>query len=38
MAVVREVVPFLGTGDSVADVEPLVARVREGAFAGALAP
>ena len=38
VAVVREVVPFLGTGDSVADVEPLVARVREGAFAGALAP
>jgi histidine ammonia-lyase len=37
VAVVREVVPFLDTGDSVADVEPLVARVREGAFAGAVA-
>lgn len=35
--VVRQVVPFLDTGDSVADVEPLVARVREGAFAGAVA-
>ena len=36
VAVVREVVPYLDTGDSVPDVEPLVARVREGAFAGAM--
>lgn len=36
VAVVRAVVPFLDTGDSVADVEPLVARVRDGAFAGEL--
>ena len=34
VAAVRQVVPFLETGDSVPDVEPLVARVREGAFAG----
>jgi histidine ammonia-lyase len=36
VAVVRAVVPYLDTGDSVADVEPLVARVRDGAFAGEL--
>ena len=35
VALVRGVVPFLGAGDSVPDVEPLVGRVREGAFAGA---
>ena len=34
VAAVREVVPFLDTGDSVPDVEPLVARVRDGTFAG----
>jgi histidine ammonia-lyase len=32
VAVVRAVVPFLGAGESVADLEPLVARVRGGAF------
>jgi len=37
VAIVREVVPFLDTGDSVPDVEALVARVRAGAFAGGLA-
>jgi histidine ammonia-lyase len=31
-ALVREVVPFMGAGDFVADVEPLVGRVRSGAF------
>lgn len=33
VATVRRVVPFLGAGDSVPDVEPLVALVHEGAFA-----
>jgi histidine ammonia-lyase len=37
VAVVRAVVPFLGVGDSVPDVEPLVARVHEGAFAAGVA-
>jgi histidine ammonia-lyase len=34
VAAVRSVVPFLGVGDSVPDVEPLVALVREGALRG----
>jgi histidine ammonia-lyase len=34
VAVVRGVVPFLGTGDSVPDIEPLLGLVRDGAFAG----
>lgn len=37
VAVVRGVVPFLGVGDSVADVEPLVELVHEGAFAAGVA-
>ena len=35
VAVVRGVVPFLGVGDAVADVEPLVGLVHAGAFATA---
>lgn len=34
VAVVRSVVPFLGAGDFVPDVEPLVALVRDGALRG----
>lgn len=37
VAAVRQVVPFLDTGDSVPDVEPLVARVHHGDFAGSFA-
>ena len=37
VAIVREVVPFLDDGRLVTDVEPLVVRVREGAFVGGLA-
>ena len=32
VAAVRDVVPFLGAGDSVPDVEPLASRVRDGVF------
>lgn len=32
VGIVRDVVPFLGGDDMVPDVEPLVARVRDGAF------
>jgi len=36
VAIVRRVVPFLGTGDSVPDAEPLVGLVHEAAFARGL--